>query len=55
MYHARCQGELIPLGSSRAEVDRFALLPDGAAAYTLEAMLKKGEWVSGRPLLNPLK
>jgi hypothetical protein len=32
---------------------RFVVLPDGAAAYALEAAIKSGEWEHGRPLLNP--
>jgi hypothetical protein len=31
---------------------RFAMLPDGAAAYALEAAIKSSEW-HGRPLPNP--
>jgi hypothetical protein len=34
---------------------RFVLLPDGSAAYAVEAAIKKGEWEHGRPLLNPGK
>jgi hypothetical protein len=32
---------------------RFVLLPDGAAAYAVEAEIKRGGWEHGRPLLNP--
>jgi hypothetical protein len=32
---------------------RFVMLPDGAAAYAIEAAIKNGEWEHGRPLLNP--
>jgi hypothetical protein len=32
---------------------RFAILPDGLAAYGVEAAIKNGEWEHGRPLLNP--
>jgi hypothetical protein len=32
---------------------RFVILADGAAAYTIEAAIKSGEWEHGRPLLNP--
>ena len=32
---------------------RFVMLPDGAAAYGVEAAIKSGEWEHGRPLLNP--
>lgn len=34
---------------------RFAMLPDGAAAYAVEAAIKSGGggWEHGRPLLNP--
>ncbi len=34
---------------------RFVILPDGAAAYVVEAAIKNGGWVHGRPLLNPGK
>jgi hypothetical protein len=34
---------------------RFVMLPDGAAAYAVEAAIKKGAWEFGRPLLNPGK
>jgi hypothetical protein len=32
---------------------RFVVLPDGSAAYALEAAIKNGEWEHGPPLLNP--
>ena len=32
---------------------RFVILPDGAAAYAVEAAIKSGVWEHGRPLLNP--
>jgi hypothetical protein len=32
---------------------RFILLPDGSAAYALEAAIKSGRWEHGLPLLNP--
>jgi hypothetical protein len=32
---------------------RFVMMPDGAAAYALEAAIKSGAWEHGRPLLNP--
>jgi hypothetical protein len=32
---------------------RFVILPDGTAAYTIEAAIKSGGWEHGRPLLNP--
>ena len=32
---------------------RFVMLPDGAAAYAVEAAIKSGGWQYGRPLLNP--
>jgi hypothetical protein len=32
---------------------RFVILPDGVAAYSLEATIKDGNWEHGRPLLNP--
>jgi hypothetical protein len=31
----------------------FVVVPDGTAAYALEAAIKSGEWEHGRPLLNP--
>src|SRR5262249_45124199 len=34
---------------------RFAMLPDGAAAYAVEATIRNGEWAHGRPFLNPRK
>ena len=34
---------------------RFAMLPDGAAAYVVETTIKNGEWAHGRPFLNPGK
>ena len=34
-------------------VYRFVMLPDGAAAYAVEAAIKSGGWDYGRPLLNP--
>jgi hypothetical protein len=32
---------------------RFVMLPDGTAAYAVEATIKNGEWEQGRPFLNP--
>jgi len=32
---------------------RFVMLPDGAAAYAVEAAIKSGSWGHGRPLLDP--
>jgi hypothetical protein len=32
---------------------RFSILPDGTAAYAVEAAIKSGEWEHGRALLNP--
>jgi hypothetical protein len=32
---------------------RFVMLPDGAAAYAVEAAIKSGKWERGRPLHNP--
>ena len=32
---------------------RFVMMPDGPAAYTVEAAIKSGQWEYGRPLLNP--
>ena len=34
---------------------RFVMLPDGGAAYAVEAAIKSGKWEHGRPLLNPGK
>ena len=33
---------------------RFVMLPDGAAAYEVEAAIKNGEWEHGRPLADEL-
>jgi hypothetical protein len=32
---------------------RFAMLPDGTVAYTVETAIKNGKWEHGRPFLNP--
>ena len=32
---------------------RFAMLPDEAAAYAVEAVIKSGGWERGRPLSFP--
>ena len=32
---------------------RFVTLPDGVAAYAVEAAIKSGGWEHGRPVLNP--
>jgi hypothetical protein len=32
---------------------RFVMLPDGTAAYAVEAAIKNGQWEQGRPFLNP--
>jgi hypothetical protein len=32
---------------------RYAMLPDGATAFSVETAIKSGEWGHGRPLLNP--
>jgi len=34
---------------------RFVLLPDGRAAYAVEAAIKSGRWEHGPPLLNPAR
>jgi hypothetical protein len=34
---------------------RFVMLPDGTAAYAVEAAIKDGQWEQGRPFLNPGK
>jgi hypothetical protein len=34
---------------------RFVMLPNGSAAYAVEAAIKIGKWEHGRPLLNPGK
>lgn len=60
------QDNIIAIGSGRHQMDafvrryihanlcyRFVMLPDGAAAYALEAAIKNGEWEQGRPFLNP--
>jgi hypothetical protein len=60
------QDDITAIGSGRHQMDgfvrryihenlcyRFVMLPDGAAAYALEAAIKNGEWEYGRPFLNP--
>lgn len=60
------QGDITAIASGRHQMDafvrryihenlsyRFAMLPDGAAAYAVEAAIKSGGWEQGRPLLNP--
>src|SRR4029077_18223680 len=60
------QDEITPIASGRHQMDafvrryihenlcyRFVMLPDGAAAYAVEAAIKSGEWAHGRPFLNP--
>jgi hypothetical protein len=32
---------------------RFVIVPDGATAYRVEAVIKSGKWEHSRPLLNP--
>jgi len=34
---------------------RFIVLPDGLAAYAVEAAIKNREWEYGKPLLNPAR
>ena len=34
---------------------RFMLVPDGSAAYTVETVIKSGDWEHGPPLLNPAR
>jgi hypothetical protein len=59
------QDEITAIASGRHSMDafvrryihqnlryRFAMLPDGAAAYAAEAAIKSGAWEFGRPLLN---
>ena len=63
---ALSQDDITAIASGRHQMDafvrryihenliyRFALLPDGAAAYAVEAAIKSGGWEYGRPLLNP--
>ena len=60
------RGDITAIASGRHQMDafvrryihenlsyRFAMLPDGAAAYAVEAAIKSGGWEQGRPLLNP--
>src|SRR5262245_47397190 len=60
------QKEIADIASGRHQMDafvrryihenlsyRFVMLPDGAAAYTVETAIKNGKWAHGRPLLNP--
>jgi len=32
---------------------RFVMVPDAATAFAVEATLQSGQWMHGRPLLNP--
>jgi hypothetical protein len=63
---ALSQENIVDIASGRHQLDafvrryihenlcyRFAMLPDGATAYRVEAAIKCGEWGHGRPLLNP--
>jgi hypothetical protein len=34
---------------------RFIVVPDGSAAYAVEAAIKDGKWKHGLPLLNPAR
>ena len=58
--------DIAAVGSGRHQMDafvrryihenlryRFVMLPDGAAAYAIEAVIKSGKWEHGLPLLNP--
>ena len=58
--------DISAIGSGRHQMDafvrryihenlcfRFVMLPDGAAAYNVEAAIKNGDWEHGCPLLNP--
>jgi hypothetical protein len=62
------QDDITAIGSGRHQMDafvrryihenlcfRFVMLPDGAAAYVVEAAIKNGDWQHGCPLLNPGK
>lgn len=63
---ALSQDDIAAIASGRHQMDafvrryihenlcyRFVMLPDGAAAYAVEAAIRSGEWKHGRPLLNP--
>jgi len=63
---ALSQDDITAIASGRHQMDafvrryihenlcyRFVMLPDGAAAYAVEAAIKSGEWEHGRPFLNP--
>jgi hypothetical protein len=63
---ALSQDDITAIASGRHQMDafvrryihenlcyRFVMLPDGAAAYAVEAAIKSGEWELGRPILNP--
>ena len=63
---ALSQDDIATIASGRHQMDafvrryihenlsyRFVMLPDGAAAYAVEAAIKHGEWQHGRPFLNP--
>ena len=60
------QQDIVAIASGRHQMDafvrryihenlsyRFVMLPDGVAAFAIEAAIKSGEWEHGRPLLNP--
>lgn len=60
--------EIAAIGTGRHQMDafvrryihenlsyRFAMVPDGATAFEIEAALKGGRWAHSRPLLNPGK
>ncbi len=60
------EAEITDIASGRHQMDafirkyihenlkyRFITVPDGAAAYVVETMIKRGEWEQGAPLLNP--
>jgi hypothetical protein len=34
---------------------RFLMVPDGATGYRIEAAIRNGDWVHGRPMLNPAR
>ena len=63
---ALSQDDITAIASGRHQMDafvrkyihenlcyRFVMLPDGAAAYAVEAAIKNGKWGHGRPFLNP--
>jgi hypothetical protein len=65
---ALAQEDITAIASGRHQMDafvrryihdnlfyRFVMMPDGSAAYAVEAAIKSGKWEHARPLLNPVR